>query len=139
MLRDMAHTHSYQSTSTDLGLTWSEPTDVTSTVGIAGRQRLYTRAQLKGQGNWWNDPVLIMEGFVHQVSGQSLSRRNAVWVSRDSGATWTTPFLIDSTTEDAGYGDIFYDADNDQYVVIVNQGTYYAASLKQYRLTIAGV
>lgn len=139
MIRDTAHTHGYTSTSTDLGATWPALVDVSGTAGILGRPRIYTRAHLKGQANWWNDPVLIAVGFVHQVSGSSQTRRNCVWVSRDRGATWSTPFYIDSSTEDAGYGDIFYDADNDQYVVVTYQGTLAAASVKQYRLTIAGI
>lgn len=139
VLRDISHTNAYQSESTDGGVTWSDPVDITVEVGIAGRPRLYTRAQLKRQANWWNDPVLIMSGFVHQSSGASLSRRNCVWISRDRGATWSTPFYIDSTTDDAGYGDIWYDADNDQWVSVNYQGTLAAASLKIYRLTIAGI
>jgi hypothetical protein len=80
-----------------------------------------------------------MVGFVHQTPGDWQDRRNCVWVSRDHGVTWSTPFYIDSRTPDGGYGDIFYDADNDQYVVVNYHGTPKAASLKQYRLTIAGV
>jgi hypothetical protein len=139
MIRDTDHEKSYRATSSNLGARWSALEDVSSTVGIAGRQRVYTRAHLKGQANWWNDPVVLMVGYVHQTPGQSQDRRNCVWVSRDHGVTWSTPYYIDSTTEDAGYGDIFYDADNDQYVVVNYQGTLAAASLKQYRLTIAGV
>jgi hypothetical protein len=139
MIRDTDHTNSYQKTSTDLGVTWGSTVDVSGTVGIAGRQRVYTRAHLKGEANWWLDPVVLMVGFIQETPGSSQDRRNAVWVSRDHGATWTTPFYIDVEVEDAGYGDIFYDAGNDQYVVINYQGTLTAASIKQYRLTIDGI
>jgi hypothetical protein len=139
MLRDNEHLKSYQSISTDMGVTWSAKADVTSTVGIAGRQRVYTRAHLQGEDEWWEDNVLIMTGFVHQDPGDSQDRRNAVWVSGDFGDTWSEPFYIDSATEDSGYGDIFYDEANDQYVVVSYQGTLAAASLKQYRLTITGL
>lgn len=141
MLRDHPSNSvkSWQRESTDMGVTWGSLVDVTSTVGIAGRQRVYTRAHLKGETGWWNDPVLLMVGYEHQTPGSSQDRRNAVWVSRDRGATWTTPFYIDVEVEDAGYGDMFYDADNDQWVVVTYQGTLTAASLKQYRLTIAGI
>lgn len=139
VIRDMPHTNAYQRFSDDLGVTWGTIEDITSTAGILGMPRLYTRAWLKGQANWWKDPVVVMVGFVHQSPPSSQTRRNCVWVSRDHGATWSTPFYIDSTVEDAGYGDMFYDAGNDQYVVINYQGTLTAASLKQYRLSIAGI
>ena len=139
MIRDTPHTNGYTTTSTDLGVTWSALTDVTSTAGIVGRPRIYTRAHLKGQANWWNDPVLIGVGFVHQVSGSSQTRRNCVWVSRNRGTTWSTPFYIDASVEDAGYGDIFYRASTDKWIVVNYQGTLTAADLKQYVLQIDGI
>ena len=139
MLRDNPHTNSYQRVSTDLGATWGTLTDVTSTVGIAGRQRVYTRSHLKGSDEWWKDSVLIMVGFVHQNPPSSQTRRNAVWISQDKGATWSTPFYIDSSTEDAGYGDIFWNPDTEQFVVVNYQGTLAEAVLKKYNLTIGGL
>lgn len=141
IIRDTADiTHGYKMVSTDLtGTTWGALTDITSEIGIFARPRIYTRAQLKGQANWWNDPVLILSGFVHQTPGTSLSRRNAICISRDSGATWDGPNYIDTTADDGGYSDMFYDAGNDQYVVVSYRGTLTAADLKQYRLTIDGI
>lgn len=140
VIRDTAAiTHTYTSTSSDYGATWSAIADATSTFGITARQRVYQRARLKGQPHWWGDPVLLMTGFVHQTPGTSTSRRNAVWVSRDGGATWDGPNYIDTTSEDGGYSDMFYDADNDRYVVVSYRGTLTAADLKQYVLDIAGI
>jgi hypothetical protein len=139
MIRDFPHTHSYKRISTNLGTSWGARIDATPEVGIAGRQRIYTRAHLKGEADWWDDPVLFMVGFVHQVSGASQSRRNCIWLSPDAGETWSSPFYIDTTSEDAGYGDMFYDAGNDQYVVVSYQGTLASASLNQYRLTVTGI
>lgn len=139
MIRDGFSTNSYRRISTDMGETWGTLDNMTSTVGIAARQRIYTRAHLKGEADWWDDPVLIMTGFVLQTPGQSQGRRNAVWISEDAGATWSTPFYIDTASGDGGYGDIFYDDDNDQYVVVSYRGTLTVADLKQYRLTIAGI
>lgn len=139
MIRDTAHTNGYTSFSDDYGVTWDSLTDVSSTAGIVGRPRIYNRAWLKGQANWWNDPVLIGVGFVHQVSGSSQTRRNCVWISRNRGLTWSTPFYIDSSTEDAGYGDIFYRPSTDRWVVVNYQGTLATAALKQYVLDIAGI
>ena len=139
MIRDNSHTHSYERVSTDLGRTWGPLIDVTSTVGIAGRQRIQTGAQLRGEASWWNDDVLIMNGFVHQVSGSSRSRRNCVWISRDRGATWSPPSYVDETTEDAGYGDMFYDPTNERYVYVSYQGTQATARLVQYDLEIGGI
>ena len=134
MIRDNPHTKSYRRFSTNMGATWGALTDVTSTVGIAGRQRVYTRSHLQGLDGWWKDPVLVMTGFVHQTPGTSTSRRNAVWFSPDRGTTWDGPHYIDSTTEDAGYGDIFWNGSG--YSVVSYQGTQNAASLKQYNLTV---
>lgn len=138
MIRDLAHTASYQRVSTDMGLTWGTLTNVTSTVGIAGRQRLHTRMQLMGFPGWWKDPVIIMNGFVHQVPGDSQTRRNAVWISPDRGTTWDGPHYVSASIEDAGYGDMFYDEANGRYVYVTYQGTLLAASLNQYNLTISG-
>lgn len=135
MLRDNPHTHSYQRVSTDMGATWGTLLDVTSTVGIAGRQKVYTRSHLQGRTGWWKDPVLIMVGFVHQTSGSSQDRRNAVWVSPDRATTWEGPFYIDTTTEDAGYGDIWAKADG-TYGVVNYDGALTNCDDKQYDLTI---
>jgi hypothetical protein len=140
MIRDFPHEKSFQVRSTNLGDSWPELTDVTTpTVGIAARQRVYTRAHLKGEDNWWEDNVLFMVGFIQTDPGSSQGRRNCIWISGDFGDTWTTPFYVDTETEDGGYGDMFYDADEDQYVVVSNYGTLAAASLKQYRLTVTGL
>ena len=137
MIRENPHTKSFKRISTDMGLTWGTLTNVTSTVGIAGRQRVYTRSHLQGLDGWWKDPVLFMVGFVHQTPGSSQSRRNCIWISPDRGATWDGPHYIDSTTEDAGYGDIFWNGSG--YTVVTYQGTLLAASLKQYNLTVTGL
>jgi hypothetical protein len=139
MIRDNPHTKSYQRMSTDLGLTWGSLTNVTSTVGIAGRQRVRTRMHLMGEDGWWKDPMLIMSGFIHTDSGFSQDRRNAIWISPDRGTTWDGPHYVAAETEDAGYGDMFYDHTNSRYVYVVYQGTLDAASLNQYNLTITGL
>lgn len=141
IIRDTADiTHGYKMVSTDLtGTTWGALTDITAEIGIFARPRLYTRAQLKGQANWWNDPILLLTGFVHQTPGTSTSRRNAICISRDAGATWDGPFYVDTTSEDGGYSDLKYDPDNDQWVVVSYRGTLTAADLKSYRLTIDGI
>lgn len=139
MIRDNPHTKSYKRISTDMGATWGTLTNVTSTVGIAGRQRVYTRSHLQGKAGWWKDPVLFMSGFVHQNPPSSQTRRNAVWISPDRGTTWDGPHYVDSSTEDAGYGDLFWDTTNSRLVLVSYQGTLAAASLKQYNLTLSGL
>ncbi len=137
MIRDNPHTNSYKRVSTDLGATWGTLTNVTSVVGVAARQRVYTRSHLQGVAGWWKDPVLLMTGFVHQDPGDadSLERRNAVWVSPDRGATWDGPHYLNTTTDDGGYGDMFWTG-GDTYTVVSYAGTLAAASLIQYDLTI---
>lgn len=139
MLRDTNALKSYKRVSTDLGATWGSLIDMTASVGIAARQRVYSVDRLQGNADPHLDTRLIMTGFELQTPGSSLGRRNAVWISLDSGASWSAPFYLDTQTDDGGYGDIFWDATNDEYVVVSYTGTLSAASLKQYRLTITGV
>lgn len=136
VIRSLENEVTYQRYSTDLGLTWGTLTDVSTTIGVSGRHRIYTRAHLKGEANWWTDPVLIMVGFQLMAPGNSHPRRNALWVSLDAGATWDGPHYLDDTTNDAGYGDIFYDATRDQYRVVNYQGATTAADLKQYDVSL---
>jgi hypothetical protein len=103
-------------------------------VGILGRNRVYTAMHLRGEAGWWKDPNLVMVGYVQQVSGSSQTRRNAVWFSPDRGTTWDGPHYIDASTEDAGYGDMFWNGSG--YSVVNYQGTLTAASLEQYDLTV---
>lgn len=135
MIRDIAHTASYKRVSTDMGLTWGSLTNVTSLVGIAARQRVYTISHLKGLSGWWKDPRLAMVGFIQTDPGNSQGRRNAVWFSPDRGTTWSGPHYTDSDVEDAGYGDLFIQSDG-QFTQVSYQGTLTAASLKQYDLTV---
>ena len=134
MIRSLDHTAGYRRISTDMGATWGTLDNVTSSVGILGRSRVYTAMHVRGEAGWWKDPNLVMVGYVQQVSGSSQTRRNAVWFSPDRGTTWDGPHYIDSSTEDAGYGDMFWNGSG--YSVINYQGTLTAASLKQYDLTV---
>lgn len=140
MCRDNPHVASYQRISTDMGLTWGTLTDVTSTVGIAGRQRLYTVAQLMGLPGWWLDNRLIMEGFVHQSSGDSMPRRRCVWLGiynrSAKTVTWSTPFYLAAQTDDGGYGDIWYAGSPGEFSVVNYAGSLTAASLTQDDITV---
>ena len=139
IFRDNGNAKTYKTISTDMGETWSALTEIQSAVEVLGRPRLSTRAHLKGYANWWTDSVIIMAAYEHITPGDSTPRRNAVWISQDRGDTWDGPNYTDAETEDAGYGDIAYDAMNGYYVYIVTQGTQAAASVKQYNLTITGI
>jgi len=80
-----------------------------------------------------------MCGFVNPTKGSNHPRRNAVWVSKNRGLAWFGPYYTDDETDDAGYGDLFYDSTNAQYVFISYHGTVDEAELKQYNLTITGI
>jgi hypothetical protein len=135
MLRDTDHVASWRAWSTDMGATWTNPEDVTSIVGIAARQRLYTRAHLMGLEEWWTDPVLFMGGFIQTDPPNSSGRRNAVWVSLDRGHTWEGPEYVDTDTDDAGYGDLFMAGDVLNFVSY--DGTFAACDLKQYEVSLS--
>jgi hypothetical protein len=139
LLRMADYARAYKRVSSDMGATWGSLTEITSTVGIMGRTRVYTRAHLKGEANWWDDETLIMVGYVHQTSGSSTPRRNCIWVSRDAGTTWTLPIYIDASTEDAGYGDIIWNPTTKKYIVVNYQGTQAEADLMRYTVRIFGI
>jgi hypothetical protein len=138
-LRALDHIHAYMVKSIDMGLTWSAPVEVQNSLGILGRNRLYTRSHLKGYSNWWNDRVLVMCGYVQQTPGSSLDRRNAIWVSQDGGTNWIGPSYVDNTDEDGGYGDILFSVAAGKYKFINYYGTQLEAVLKQYDCMITGI
>lgn len=134
MIRDNPQTKSFRRYSTDLGATWGTLEDATSVVGIAGRQRIYTLAHLRGEANWWTDPEMLMCGFGHTVPGNSQGRGVTVWYSPDHGNRWWSQGM-DTQTSDGGYGDLFAKADG-TFGLVSYTGVLTAASLKQYDFTL---
>lgn len=123
-------------TSTDMGLTWPALTEITTMTLGTGRPRIYTVSHLRGKENWWNDPRLVMNGFV-TTTGEV--RRNCLWISYDQGVTWTYPLWVD-VSGGQGYGDMFYDPDNDEFVYIstfVNGSS--RKNIKQFRAQLNGL
>lgn len=135
-IRSLTNDETLRCDSDDLGATWSL-TDVTTSLGLSGRHRLYTIAHLRGEANWWDDPAMLMVGFVLNVPGSSQSRTNCVWYSPDRFDTVYGPFGLDSTFEDAGYGDLFAKADG-SFGVVSYRGTLTAAALVQYDFELVG-
>jgi hypothetical protein len=141
LLRDKIFTATYKSVSADLGATWSALEDITVAFGnaVMGRARMMTRSHVKRFDDWWNDRILIVAGFESVSSGNSHPRRNAIWISQDAGITWTGPLYVDAQTEDAGYGDMLYNPNTNEYVFISYQGTLLEADLIQYNFRISGI
>jgi hypothetical protein len=137
-IRDNPHTNSYKRISTDMGATWGALIDVTSTVGNAARQKLYTVAHLRGEANWWEDPEMLMTGFIHNVPGSSQRRTPVVWYSPDRFTTVYGPFGLDGTTDDSGYGDLIGKADG-TFAAVNYHGSLTVATLKQYDFTLIGI
>jgi len=139
-MRDTDHVAAWQRISTDNGATWGTLTDVTSQVGRASRQRIYTWSHLMGEAGWWNDNRLIMVGFTQETPGDSQDRRNCIWLGlwqRSSHTVlWDGPHYVDTAAEDGGYGDVFYAGSPGQFTVMNYRGLLTAASIKQYDLTI---
>ena len=138
ILRALNDTKTYSTYSTDMGLTWAALTDITATLPNSGRHRIRTRAHLKLLANWWNDGVLVMNGFEQPSSGASTPRTNTVWVSLDRGVTWTA-LPVDTSAADGGYGDMFWDATNSKFVFISYKGTTSNSDLVQYSFPIVGI
>ena len=119
-VRDFVGPESFYTKSTDMGLTWAALTEVQTLYEVWSRQRVKTRSHVKGTQTWWNDPLLIMHGFVH-VSGEaglSHPRRLAVWISVDNGDTFKGPYYLKEPGYDGGYGDFLYNPVTDEYVTL---------------------
>lgn len=138
-IRDLAHVAAFKRVSTDLGATWGSLTDVTAEMGIAARVRAYTVSQLMGLPGGYQDPRIVLTGYVQMDPGNSQERRNAVWFSPDRVETISSPFYIDTQDEDGGYGDIWWSATHRQFRVWSSRGTLLASSLKQYDLSVSGL
>jgi hypothetical protein len=143
IIRDWNSRDTYQCLSTDLGATWGTVQTITGKFSYtgkpAGRIRVYTRNHIKGLANWWTDTVLIAVGFEFSIPGIMENRRNAIWISRNQGYSWEGPYFLDDQIDDAGYADILYNPNTDQYVIISYQGTQLAADLIQYNVSITGI
>jgi hypothetical protein len=139
IVRSNADTNTYSTYSTNMGVTWAALTDISVTFPNSGRHRVRTRAHLKGLSGWWNDSVLIVNGFTQPTSGTSTPRQNAVWVSIDKGITWSSPFYMEASFADGGYGDMFWDATNKLFSFISYTGTTSDADLKQYKFAMGGI
>ncbi len=136
LLRDDGNAKTYKATSSDMGATWSALTDISDVFQASGRHRIFTRTHLEGGANWWTDNTLIVCGFELPTLGFSNRRRNAIWLSRNGGTTWEGPYWVDLPTSDAGYGDMFYDPENNKYVFISYQGSLNTADLVQYKFSL---
>ena len=117
-----------------MGKTWTKPVNVSPKVKSWKRARIYTLKHLehlsgvKTIPEWWNDRILVGTG-VHQVSVQT--RNVGLWYSEDKGETWSAPLDLDTTTQDAGYGDVRMRKNGD-LVVVSYHGAHDQASIKQY-------
>ncbi len=81
-----------------------------------------------------------MTGFTIIVSGSSMPRHNAMWVSEDDGVTWSGPMHLGSHTEDAGYGSqALWDETNNYFAIVTYHGSQTEASIKQYKVSLYGV
>lgn len=134
-----AQNQAYYTQSTNAGVTWSA-CELINNFGTGGRWHVWTRSQLKGDVNWWLDPVLVMCGFL-DTSGDGSARQNSVWVSENRGNTWSSAFALDTPAggNDGGYGDAFYNPNTDEYVFVNYKGLPSVADVKQYNVTIDGI
>lgn len=133
MLRDNGNTNTYRATSSDMGATWSAKEEITYHIPASGRHRIWTRARLEGSSaTWWTDTQLVMCGFVFTGG----NRRSCLWVSKDSGASWSAPLYVDDAYADGGYGDLFYNPNTGEYVFMCYRGTQFKADLVQYNISV---
>lgn len=139
ILRHDGNSYTYKSVSTDMGATWGAIQNITSTFEASGRVRVKTRSHWRGFDNWWDDHVLLACGFQLMSPGNSMGRRNAIWISLDQGATWDGPNYCDVQTEDGGYGDMLWNPTAKQWVFVSYKGSQSAADLTQYNVTITGI
>ena len=119
VLRDAsANRFTWQSVSTDMGRTFSEPEDISRQVDGGMRKGLWQRARLykesnpcfqhdnrldyvKGEGRLW--------GFGIHSNGGGYTRKPVVYWSDDNGQSWQGPQLLHGAMTpgtDTGYGDL---------------------------------
>lgn len=149
VMRDSNNKCTWQSKSTDMGLTFSTPVDISAQIngGVSGG--LWQRARLYKESNpyFQYDNQLdyaagegVLWGFgIHSNDG-NWSRKPAVWWSLDNGTTWCGPELLHGPMypgTDTGYGDTRRRADG---TFVAN--TYYGnqastyADLEQYTFRV---
>lgn len=133
--RGYLHDKTYQSISTDMGLTWVL-VDITSSFHPVGRPRVYTSKHLRGEPNWWNDNILFCCGFEFMNPPDWKSRRNAIWYSTNTGTTWNGPYYMDLQYEDGGYGSMVYNPNTQEYVYISYAGAVAGSSIVQYNFKL---
>lgn len=109
----------YRTESNDFGETWDPLVNVTSLYGAMSRQRVNTFAQLELKTNYWNDPRVLVNGYVHVNPGSSHPRRICVWVSKDNGDTLYGPFYLDDAGYDGGYGCVIWNPNRGEFVCTV--------------------
>lgn len=132
--RTVAFTHTVRSCSYDMGLTWSKLESITYNIPASGRHRIWTKTRLEGGENWWNDSNLVMCGF---VNFPGVGRKTAVWYSKNAGETWSPPRYLEETIySDAGYADMFYNPNSNEYVLVSYIGPVDLADavIKQYNI-----
>lgn len=121
-VREFVGPPAFYTKSLNLGKTWASLTDVSSIYGTWSRQRVKTRSNVKSKVGYYRDPVVFCHGFIHVNGGNSHPRRIAVWVSKDSGETFTGPLYLKDQGYDGGYGDFLYNPIKGEYVTV----QYYA-------------
>jgi hypothetical protein len=92
-----------------MGQTWQPMESIHKQTAIWDRPRIWSHSRLLGERPWWPDSFLLGVGDEAVQRGQSMPRRNALWLSHDAGKTWAGPIPLDKVTDDAGYGDMLYD------------------------------
>jgi hypothetical protein len=129
MMRTTNAARTYRVTTDTDWTTLSALEDVTQDI-LFSRPRFLSFDHLMGEANWWHDARLVGCG----LTGHRPGRTPGMYYSYDRGENWKQ-YIVDSAAEDSGYGDVFYDADNDQIVLL----TYWAptsagSQIRQYRV-----
>ncbi len=149
VLRDYANQHTWQTVSTDMGLTFSTPVDISEQIdgGIPGgvwqRVRLFKESnpdfQYDNQLDYSAGEGLLW-GFGIHSNGGGYTRKPVVYWSDDNGDTWHGPESLHGEMfpgTDTGYGDLKRRTDG-TFVA----ATYYAnsnstvADSEQYTFTV---
>jgi len=136
VLNTKRRTAVYRTFSDDLGETWDTPEPIQEQTKIWDRCRIFSRNRLLGNAGSAGDTVLLGFGDQALVPGKSMPRRNVLWLSHDSGESWSGPIGLDKRTEDAGYGDVLYDPTNGTYCFYSYHGSMEEASLVEYRFKL---
>lgn len=131
----------------DNNCTWTYE-EVSAQLGLAshehlGRTMMYTRAHLQGESNWWEDRVLIIQGYKGGFDNISTGTRHNIAITgiiqsyNPVVVQWYPWTPVADVGYDGGYGDIYHrSGDTYPYLSYRSPTSYYDGSCIQVPMSL---